>query len=144
MFGLWDSYDNEFIELYEHLTQSWEMRPEFAREFLSAYKRDIGKIFSGGRARMSAARDGTDPGLNLIAMANAGEEEDFALVAQAYKAYMSDLRRGKHVGGPVEKVIWAILYNRCDLVSSIDRGFADWIEKTIDGRFPGLFEEVFR
>jgi len=38
-----------------------------------------------------------------------GSEQDeysLALVSQAYQAYMSDLRRGKHIGTQVEMAIW--------------------------------------
>ena len=35
MFGLFKSYDDEYLELYEYLTQDWEMKPKYAKAFLN-------------------------------------------------------------------------------------------------------------
>lgn len=71
------------------------------------------------------------------------DDLNFALVGQAYTAYMRDLRRGKHVGTAVEKTIWAILANRGDLVADLDRLFSEYIDDTQEELFPELFDEVF-
>ncbi len=144
MFGCFGkSYDDEYLELYEYLTQQWQMKPEYAKSFLNAYKKSIGKLFSSGKERMEMLESSSDPEMRLLRYANLGQEYDYALVGQAYQAYMGDLRRGKHVDTPVEKTIWAILANRSDLVEALDRAFARWIDEKQEEKFPGLFEEVF-
>ena len=45
------SYDEEYKELFSHLTGRWEMKPHYARVFLDAYKKSIGKILSNGKKR---------------------------------------------------------------------------------------------
>ena len=141
--GFGKTYDDEFLELYGYLTQQWEMKPGYAKPFLTAYKKSIGKIFSKGNARMASLEASQNPEARLLRYANLGQEYDFALVGQAYYAYMGDLRRGRHVGTPVEKAIWAILANRSDLVASLDNAFARWIDEKHEEKFPGLFAEVF-
>jgi hypothetical protein len=142
MFGFGKSYDDEYLELYEYLTQQWDMKPDYARPFLNEYKKSIGKLFSEGKKRMEVLENSSAPEMRLMRYANPGQEYDFALVGQAYQAYMGDLRRGRHVGTPVEKTIWAILANRSDLVETIDRAFARWIDETYEEKFPGLFDEL--
>lgn len=137
------SYDEEHAELFSHLTENWEMKPLYARAFLNAYKKSIGKMFSEGKIRSSRLRQNPDPALSLFAMAYI-DDRDFALVGQAHRAYMTDLRRGKHVGTTVEKAIWAILANRSDLVEDLDRLFSEYIDDTHEKKFPGLFDEVFQ
>jgi len=144
MFGFGKSYDDEYLELNEYLTQQWGMNPEFAKPFLDSYKKNIGKKLSEGRKRMEMLENSPDPGVRLMRYANVGHEYDFALVGQAYQAYLVDLRHGRHVGTPVEKTIWAILAKRSDLVETHDRAFAKWIENKHEEKFPGLFEEVFQ
>lgn len=143
MFGLSRSYDDEYLELYEYLTQEWKMKPEYAKAFLNTYKKSIGKIFSQGKQRLSQLENSSDPEARLLRVANLGEECPFALVGQAYQAYMGDLRRGEHVGTPVELAIWAILVNRSDLLEPLDRAFADYISEKAEEKFPELFDKVF-
>lgn len=143
MFGLLKSYDEEYSELYEYLTAGWQMKPEYARAFLDTYKRSIGKILANGKKRMSRLENSGNPEMALAAFANLGEEHPFALVGQAYQAYMTDLRRGTHVGTPVEAAIWAILVNRSDLLETIDRGLAQFIERKHEEKFPRLLQQVF-
>lgn len=143
MFGL-KSYDDEYLELYEFLTQNWRMKSEYAKAFLTAYKKSIGKIHSEGKQRMALLEKSSDPETRLMRAANLGQECPFALVAQAYQAYMGDLRRGKHVGTPVELAIWAILANRSDLLEPLDRAFGRYIEEKHKETFPSLFDDVFK
>jgi len=143
MFGLFKSYDDEYLELYEYLTQDWEMKPEYAKPFMNTYKKNIGKIFSEGKKRMQMLENSNDPELRLMSIANGDQEHAYALVGQAYAAYMSDLRRGKYVGTPVEMAIWAILVNRSDLVETLDRAFSRYISNKYEEIFPNLFEEVY-
>ena len=143
MLGFFKSYDEEYLELYEYLTQEWAMKAEYAKPFLNTYKKDIGKKLFEGKKRMAILENSSDPEARLISIANSGQEYDFALVGQAYQAYMVDLRRGHHVGTPIEKTIWAILANRSDLVDTVDRALGKWIFEKYNEKFPGLFKEVF-
>ena len=135
------SYDEEYAELFSHLTENWKMKPLYARAFLDAYTKSIGKMFSDGKTRSSQLRENPDPALRLFATAYI-DDHDYALVGQAHRAYMTDLRREKHAGTNVEKAIWAILA-RSDLVEDLDRLFSEYIDDTYEGKFPGLFDEVF-
>jgi hypothetical protein len=131
-----------YQELLEHLTQNWEMKPQYARPFLDAYKKDVVKKLARGRRRTEKAITGNDPTASLAAHAMEGQELDYSLVAQAYEAYMTDLRRGRHVGTPVEKATWAILFNRSDLLESIDQLIHKTIVENSEQRFPGLLVDV--
>jgi len=145
MFGLlFKSYDDEFIELYEYLTQEWNMKPEYAKPFLSAYKKNLGKILSEGKQRFLMLKNSSDPGTRLLLIGSGTDEYSLALVSQAYQAYMSDLRRGKHIGTQVEMAIWAILSNQLELAKSIDRALGNFIAAKQEEKFPGLLEEVFQ
>jgi hypothetical protein len=143
MFGFGKSYDDEYLELYEHLTQQWGMKPDYAKSFLNAYKKSIGKMFVQGKERLKKLENVSDTETKIMRLLNPGYECDLVLVEQAYAAYFRGLRNGKHVGSPVEKAIWAILYNKLELVSSFDKTFANYIEKNQEKEFPRLFEEVF-
>ena len=137
-----ESYDGEYGELFSYLTENWGMKPHYARAFLGAYKKSIGKMLPKGKRRSAQLRESSYPGVRLFAFAYM-DDQSFALVRQAYKAYKADLRRGKHVGTAVEKAIWAILANRSDLVADLDALFSKYICETHEERFPGLFDEVF-
>ena len=65
------------------------------------------------------------------------QDHEVVIVAQAYMAYMADLRRDKHVGTDVEKAIWAILSNGSDLLDSIDSGLHQHIQEIEAGIIPG-------
>ena len=136
------SYDEEYVGLLRHLTDHWEMEPYYAKAFLGTYKKSIGKMLAKGRARSERLRNSLDPEASLMAFTLAADE-DLALVGQAYQAYMSDLRRGRHIGTDVEKAIWAILVNRSDLVSDLDKGFGNYIAENHEQEFPRLLDEVF-
>ena len=136
------TYDEEYRELHSHLTEEWEMKPQYAQAFLDAYKKSIGKMLAKGKKRSSRVLESADPAARLFHVAYV-EDHNFALVAQAYRAYMSDLRRGRHVGTSVEKTIWAILVNRSDLLEALDRPFSMYISESHEEMFPALFGEVF-
>ena len=139
MVSWFNSYDEEYSELFSHLTEKWQMKPHYATAFLDTYKKDIGKMFSKGQKRMSQLRDSSP--LSFFALGL--DSPDLVLVGQAYQAYMVDLRQGRHIGTSVEKAIWAILANRSDLVEGLDRGFSNYIDENYEEMFPELFEEVF-
>lgn len=141
--GLFSSYESEYRELLEYLVENWQMKPRFAESFLNTYKKSIGKIFQAGKKRMAQTENHPDPSVRLAMLASMGQEQSYALVGQAYQAYMTDLRRGRHVGTDIEKTIWTILSNRSDLVREIDQGFANYIDEKCEDKFPNLFDEVF-
>lgn len=136
------SYDDEYAELLVHLTEHWQMKASYASAFLIAYKKSVGKMLSKGKKRSSQLRGSSNPEARLFAFAHI-DDHDFAIVGQAYRAYMADLRRGRHVGTPIERAIWAILANRTDLLEDLDKGFANYIEENWDQEFPTLFEDVY-
>ena len=45
----------------------------------------------------------------FAAIAMGDDPRAMAVVAQAYKAYLTDLRSGRHVGTEVEPAMWGIL-----------------------------------
>ncbi|MBT5529203.1 MAG: hypothetical protein HOK35_08595 [Cytophagia bacterium] len=142
--GFFKSYDDEYLELYEYLTQDWKMKPKYAKPFLNTYKKSIGKIFYKGKKRMVGFKNSSDIFKQYIAVAG-GDDQPFALVSQAYKAYVKDLRRGLHVGTSIELAIWAILVKRSDLVGSLDITLEKWIDdENYKHEYPNLFDEVFQ
>lgn len=143
MFGLF-SYEDVYDKLYEHLVSSWEMKEKYAKAFLDAYRKNISKIHSQGKKRLSALSNSNNTTYRLLGIIGEGDQNNYALVGQAYQAYMSDLRRGKYVGSDVELAIWAILANRSDLLETIDRAFVRYIDENAEKKFPNLFETVFK
>lgn len=137
MFGF-GSKPDYFNELMEYLVEDWRMRSRYASAFLSAYRKDVSATLEEGLKRTKALNI---PSVALLAMGD--DPRAMAIVAQAYKAYLSDLRRGKHGGTEVEMAIWGILANRSDLVASVDRGFAAFIDENWEKQHPTLFETVF-
>jgi hypothetical protein len=140
MFGFGKKPDH-FVDLLEHLVENWGMRSRFASSFLSEYRTSISKLHEEGTKRLDQLRQHGSAEQRLIAIAS--EPKDYALVGQAYQAYLGDLRHGKHVDSDIELAIWGILVNRIDLLETIDRGLAGFIESTHSERFPDLFEKVF-
>ena len=137
MFGFGSKPDH-FNDLMEYLVEHWHMRSRFAAAFLSAYRKDVSSTLEEGIKRTRAMNI---PSVAMLAMGD--DPRAMALVAQAYKGYLSDLRRGKHVRTDVEMAIWGILANRSDLVASVDRGFASFIDDNWEKQYPALFETVF-
>jgi hypothetical protein len=140
MFGFGKAPDH-FPELLEHLVENWDMRARYASAFLSEYRSSISKIHEQGLKNLERLRTDGSAEQKLIAIST--EPKDYALVGQAYQAYLTDLRRGKNVNTDIELAIWAILANRVDLLESIDRGLAGFIEAKQEEKFPGLFDQVF-
>lgn len=144
MFGFGKSYDEEYLELYDHLTKQRGMRSDYAKSFLNTYKKSIGKMFIQGKKRLEALEKVSGSEAKIMRILNPGYECDLVLVEQAYAAYFQDLRHGKHVGTQIEKAIWAILYNKLDLVLSFDKTFANYIQENHEKEFPGLYRDVFQ
>lgn len=143
MFGFGKSYDDEGLELYEHLVQDWNMRPEYAKAFIVPYKKRAGKILAALNNKFDLMRSSSDPSTRLEAVASDDLRLDSPLVFCAYEAYMRDLRKGNHVGESVEEVIWAILLKRIDILEQHDKAFSIFISEKHEDRFPHLFEKVF-
>ena len=131
-----DSYEDEYQELLDYLINDyrWMMKRRYAVAFLNAYRRKIGKRLRRGRIQAS----------NIESPLLALELEDlkYPVVTTAYEAYMIHLRRGKHVGTDVEKVIWAILDNCSGVLEEVDKGFHDYIVENAEKKFPDLYGEV--
>ncbi len=137
MFGFGKKPDH-FDTLMEYLIEDWRMRARYASAFLSAYRKEISKTLEEGIRRSESL--GISP---AAAIAMGDDPRTMAICAQAYKAYLSDLRAGRHVGTEVEIAIWAILTNRSDLISSADPAFAKFIEENWEKKYPSLFATVF-
>lgn len=148
MFGLFRDRRQEqqaYDELYAFLTEDWRVRERYARAFLDAFRRDIAKLHKRATRAYETMRQSGDPGLSLYLYAQGGKRDALAhvLAGQAVNAYMVDLRSGRYVGTDVEKAIWAVLANRSDIVSTIDRLLARYIDEHKDGKFPRLYDDVF-
>jgi len=141
MFGFGKKPDH-YAEFLEYCTERWQMKPRFAAAFLNAYRSDISVLHEQGLKRLEASVDLSSPEGRLFAL-QMPDPRDYALVGQAYKAYLSDLRRGKHVDTDVEIAIWAILCNRSDLLESIDRPLSMYVTENQQMKFPTLFEDAF-
>ena len=137
MFGFGKKPDH-FNALMEYLVEHWHMRTRYASAFLSAYRKEISRTLEDGIKRTEAL--GISP---VAAIAMGDDPRAMAVVAQAYKGYLTDLRSGRHVGTEVEPAIWAILVNRSDLVASVDRGFAKFIDENWEKQHPDLLGKVF-
>lgn len=140
MFGFGNTPDH-FGALLEYLVEDWGMRARFASAFLTAYRIPISKLHERGLRNLGRVAANGSADQRLIAMAS--EPRDYAIVGQAYQAYLKDLRRGRHVGTDVELSIWAILVSHSDLLTAIDAGLADFMQSKHSERFPQLFDTVF-
>ena len=142
--GFFKTYDDEYFELYEYLTQDWTMKSKYAKPFLNTYKKSIGKMFYKGKKRMASFENSQDIRKQFLAVAG-DDNEAYVLVAQAYKAYVKDLRRSTHIDTPVESAIWAILCKNPNLVGSLDNVLEKWIDDdNCRQKFPNLKNEVFQ
>lgn len=124
------------------MTEEWHFKSRYAQAFLTAYRTDISALHEEGLARLDASVDLSKPENRLLAYL-IPDLRAFGLVGQAYKGYLSDLRQGKYVGTDVEIAIWAILWNRTDLLASVDRPLAQYIEKDPEKKFVQLFDVAF-
>ena len=124
MFGFGKKPDH-FVELMEHLVDRSGMRTRFASAFLSAYRDDVSKRFEDGAKRTQQTLASLTRAQQL--MFNPSDIYDFAIVGQAYMAYMQDLRRGRHIGTDIERAIWALLVNHSDLLEQSDKALASYI-----------------
>lgn len=152
MFGLFGSKEvtqKAYHELLKFLTEEWRMKDRYARAFLDEYRSDIAKLHKQITSRVDELLQRGDDAarrvmsLEIIAAGGMDHLLSVILVTQAYRAYMSDLRRGKHVGTNIELAIWAILSNRSDLVQDFDKFFGRYVQEKHEEMFPNLFDDVF-
>ena len=144
MFG---SYKEELDELREYLLSEIGMRPRYVSAFLSAYGRRMAKRLRKAEQMVQGKGLGrfATPVDRLGLLAGGVTDLGVAVVATAYRGYMGDLRRGKHVGTDVEKAIWAILDEcRDDELSELDAGLAKHIGEHVEEKFPTLYGDVLR
>ena len=96
------SYNDEYRELLSFLTDNWEMEKPYAQAFMDTYKRNIGRMFAACRKKKSRTTSYNKLGVN-------GRCDDGFRSRRsnfcARLAYMTDLRRGKHVGTMIEMAI---------------------------------------
>ena len=148
MFGLFGSKESTqavYDELLNFMTDDWHMKERYTRAFLDEYRSSIAKLHKQFIERFEIAQRSDNAVLRLGTIAAGGRDYvlSLMLVTQAYQAYMSDLRRGKHVGTNVEFAIWAILANRSDLVRDFDKVFGQYVQEKYEELFPTLFDDVF-
>jgi len=148
MFGLFGSKEKTqaaYDELLNFMTDHWHMKERYVRAFLDEYRNSAGKLHKQVIERFNVAQASDDAMLRLGTVAMGGRDYvlSLILITQAYRGYMDDLRRGKHVGTNIELAIWAILANRSDLVGDFDKAFAKYIDEKHEALFPNLFDDVF-
>ena len=152
MFGLFGSKEatqKAYDELLNFLTEEWRMKDRYARAFLDEYRSDIAKLHKQITSRADELLQRGDAAarrlmsIEIISAGGLGQVLSVILVTQAYRAYMSDLRRGKHVRTNIELAIWAILSNRSDLVQDFDKFFGQYVQEKYEELFPTLFDDVF-
>lgn len=138
-----DRTPDHSAEFLSYMTEKWEMKEGIARAFVTTYGRDMSKLHAQGLERLDNSVDLSAPENRLLAY-QMPDPRDFALVGQAYRAYSDDISKGRHRGTPVEVAIWAILWNRSDLVQSIDPGLAKYIDENQDTVFKSLYDAAFQ
>jgi hypothetical protein len=139
MFGFGYRPDH-FTELSVHLVEKWHMRARYANAFVSAYRRDISALHECSAGNFQGSE------MTVSSVLSVGGDVhpcDFSLVRQAYKAYMTDLRQGRHLGTDVELAVWAILAKRSNLVKTLNSAIGRFVEDNWELLFPDLFEVAF-
>lgn len=148
MFGFFGSKEDEqraYDDLLDFLSEDWNMKEQYARAFLDAYRRSLAKIHKNITKKYEELRSRGNAEMRLALHAMGGKRDALAhmLIAQAYNGYKNDLRSRKHVGTDVELAIWGILANRSDLLNDFDESFAMYIRDNYEKKFPHLFDELF-
>jgi hypothetical protein len=143
MLDFFCSYDQEFLDLHDHLKNEWNMKDEYSRPFLIQYKKNIGRIVQDGNSRVDKLLKSKDVSDRIAAREMKLSLLDYALVNQAYVSWMGDVRSGNCSSKEIEMAIAAILFNRTDLVMTVDGGFGNWVNNTFEQKYPSLLEAVF-
>lgn len=138
-----DRTTDHSADFLSYMTGKWEMKDEIAKAFVAAYGTEMSRLHDQGLARLDGSIDLSTPENRLLAY-QMPDPRDFALVGQAYQAYAKDLQRGKHRGTPVEIAVWAILWNRSDLVQTIDPALAKYIDDNQEAVFKSIYDTAFK
>ncbi len=133
-------YRNEF---FSYMVDDWRFREEYAQAFLNEYGADLSRLHEQGLRRLEASLDLSRPE-NRLHAAEMPDPRAFALVGQAYSAYANDLQNGKHRGTAVETAVWAILWNRSDLIGTLDPALEKYIDENEDTVFNSIYETAFK
>lgn len=128
-FNVFKSYEHEINEIRRYLDQEKKMRAEYSGPFIAAYGRKMGILIESGRKKAVSFNTSNAEG----AQANQIFAENgvrFAVLGQAIRAYMTDLRSGSHVKTAVETAIWGIILDEeRELVDSIKPGLSNFVVK---------------
>ncbi len=125
-------------EFLEYMVELLNMNRRYAEAFLRAYDIGVSLTYSETLNKYSLSSqdhvllESTDTDLFAL-----------SLVQQAYTAYVVDLRHGKFVGTDVEVAVWAILCSRPDVLESMDKTLAAYLEAHRESRLPTLFRVAF-
>ena len=138
-----DKAADYYQEFYEFMVEKWQIKDEYVKAFLTAYRKDLSLLHDAGLDRLDASFDLSKPE-NRLLVHQMPDPREFALVGQAYAAYNSDIKQGKKRGTPIETAIWAILWNRSDLLASIDPTLANYIEENQNTVFKAIYETAFK
>lgn len=130
-------------EFFSYLVDDWQLRDKYAQEFLDQYGEDLSRLHDQGLKRLESSIDLSRSENRLLA-AEMPDPRAFALVAQALSGYVNDLQRGKFRDTPLEIAIWAILWNRSDLVATLNPELAMYIESNQDTVFKSIYETAFK
>ena len=130
-------------EFFSYMVDDWQFREEYAQAFLNEYGTDLSRLHDQGLRRLEASLDLSRPENRLLA-SDMPDPRAFALVGQALTAYANDLQKGKHRGTPVEVAIWAILWNRSDLLGTLNPTLAKYIDDNQNTVFKSIYETAFK
>lgn len=138
MFGFGKKPDHCGL-LTEYLIEEVKLKPRLAGSFIATYG-------AGASARLEKGLKGFQ-GMTqlqqLEARARGDDPRLFALIAEAYHAYLIDVRTGRIKGSDNELALWAILWNRTDLLESFDKALAAFIDEKQPELFPDIDLHAF-
>lgn len=117
------------------------MHPSYAITFLSHYRKSISKIYARVWENTEYLRSG--PNANPALLEFDFNVCDTALVFQAYDAFKNELLKGQHIYTDIERIIWNILYNRPDILGSIDDDFCQYIHRHYEYRFALACADIY-
>jgi len=137
MFGFGRKPDHSG-ELLEFLVDAWEMKPRVAGAFIAAYGKGASTRLDEGTKRAEAQFAALSEAERLQLFAAGDEPRKFAVIAEAYNAFLTDIRKGKHAGTDVELAVWAILWNDSALLEQIDAGLANFIVESQPTKYPDI------
>ncbi|EHJ04990.1 hypothetical protein [Marinobacter manganoxydans] len=112
------------------------MLAEYSGPFIAAYGKKMGILIENGRKKAISFNTANPEGAeaNRIFAENGVR---FAVLGQAIRAYMTDLRSGSYVNTAVETAIWGIiLEEERELVDSIKPGLSDFVLKNFERMAP--------